>query len=90
MFAAEAADQTAGVLFLVVLLTATAIWWIIMRRRQSWWFQLSQRPRDITGERWIRSNEARADKPMPQRHSVVSARGNKRIQRRQQSHGRPQ
>ena len=90
MFAAEAADQTAGVLFLVVLLTATAIWWIIMRRRQSWWFQLSQRPRDITGERWIRSNEARADKPMPQRQSVVSARGNRRIQRRQQSHGRPQ
>lgn len=95
MFAAEAADQTAGVLFLAVLLTATAIWWMIMRRRQSWWFQLSQRPRDITGERWIRSNgarsnEARADKPMPQPHSVVSARGNRRIQRRQQSHGRPQ
>lgn len=87
MFAAEAADQTAGVLFLVVLFIATAIWWMIMHRGQSWWFQLSKRPRDTTGERWVRSNgarsyEARADKPMPQRHSVVSARGNRRNQRR--------
>jgi hypothetical protein len=42
VFAAEAADQTVGVLFLVVLSTATAIWWMIIRRRQSWWFELSQ------------------------------------------------
>jgi len=63
-------NQTAGVLFLVVLLTFAVIWFSVTRRRQSWWAEYSRRPRDITGERWMNASEARADKPMPERYSA--------------------
>jgi hypothetical protein len=61
-------------MFLVVLLSATCVWWIVMKRRQSWWWGYSQRPGDNTGERWNRSNEARADKPMPEPRVFVDRR----------------
>ena len=50
----------------------------VMRRRQSWWYGLAQRPRDITGERWMRSTDVRADKPMPERNVVVERRSRRR------------
>lgn len=51
------------------------LWWLVQRRRQSWWWGYSHRAGDNTGERWIRVNEARADKPMPERRiSVVRSR----------------
>ncbi|MFZ9867740.1 MAG: hypothetical protein ACO3FC_07180 [Ilumatobacteraceae bacterium] len=78
LLAATSADRRAGALFLVGLLIATSIWWAVMRRRQSWWYGLGRRPRDITGERWIRSTEVRADKPMPERSVVVERRGRRR------------
>lgn len=78
MLAATASEQRAGVLFLVGLLVATSIWWAVMRRRQSWWYGLAQRPRDTTGERWLRSTEVRADKPMPERRVVVERRNRRR------------
>lgn len=78
LLAATSADRRAGVLFLVGLLIATSIWWVVMRRRQSWWYGIARRPRDITGERWMRSMEVRADKPMPERSVVVERRGRRR------------
>ena len=78
LLAATSADRRAGVLFLVGLLVASSIWWAVMRRRQSWWYGLAQRPRDITGERWMRSTDVRADKPMPERNVVVERRSRRR------------
>jgi hypothetical protein len=78
VFAAQSSDQLAGVLFLVVLLIATSIWWSVMKRRQSWWWGLARHPRDTTGERWIRSNEARADKPLPERRVNIDRRPRRR------------
>jgi hypothetical protein len=64
-------DRRAGIVFLVVLLVASAVWWAIMRRRQQWWWGFERRPGDNTNERWIRANDARADKPMPERRIAV-------------------
>ena len=64
-------DRTAGVIFLLALLVVTAVWWTVTKRRQSWWWGYSRRPGDNTNERWIRSNDARADKPMPERRVAV-------------------
>ncbi|MFM8957176.1 MAG: hypothetical protein ACKOJH_07025 [Actinomycetota bacterium] len=74
VLAAETSDRTAGVVFLVSLLAVTAVWWAIMRRRQMWWWGYARRPSDTTGERWIRSSDARADKPMPERRVTVDRR----------------
>jgi len=63
--------QTSGTLFLVVLVTCSAVWFAITKRRQSWWVEFERRPRDITGERWLKGSEARADKPMPDRYPVT-------------------
>jgi hypothetical protein len=67
----HSSDRTAGIVFLVALLSVTAVWWAVMRRRQQWWWGFERRPGDNTNERWLRSNEARADKPMPERRIVV-------------------
>jgi hypothetical protein len=62
VFAASYGDNVAGISFIVVLLLCSAIWWSVAKRRQSWWWQHSrQRPR--SHERWLSTNEPRADKP---------------------------
>jgi len=63
--------RSQGILFLVVLLSFASIWFAVVRRRQQWWWGFERRPGDNTGERWMRSNEARADKPMPERRVTV-------------------
>lgn len=67
-------DETWGVMVIAALLIATAMWWVAMKRRQSWWWGYSRRPGDITGERWLNTSEARADKPMPERRIVIDRR----------------
>ena len=64
-------DRASGVIFLIALLSASVVWWSILRRRQQWWWGYERRPGDNTNERWIRANEARADKPMPERRVSV-------------------
>jgi hypothetical protein len=70
-------ERSQGLLFLVAIWVVGASWWVVQRRRQSWWWGYSQRGTDNTGERWIGVNEARADKPMPER-SVGVVREQKR------------
>lgn len=71
-------DQTAGLAFLAVMLSATTVWWVMMRRRQQWWWGFERRPGDNSSERWVRSGEARADKPMPERQVVVQRQRRRR------------
>jgi hypothetical protein len=67
-----ASERSRGIFFLAVVWIVAVGWWIMQRRRQSWWWGYSRRPGDNTGERWIQVNEARADKPMPERRVNVA------------------
>ena len=73
-----ASDRMKGVLFLLLIWVIGATWWMVQKRRQSWWWGYSQRPADNTGERWRRINEARADKPMPERRVSVARESKRR------------